>query len=162
MRSARLMQCVALAAGSMYGQLTYDRLLKAESEPQNWLTYSGSYKGWRYSKLDQINRRNVTDLRLAWAYQMPATHRIETTPLVVNGVMYITEPPSNVIALDPGTGRQFWRYKRNLPSKVNVCCDHVNASQPGRGYIECRDHLLGEGQADGDHAFRRRHLHIRA
>jgi alcohol dehydrogenase (cytochrome c) len=126
MRSARLMQCVALAAGSMYGQLTYDRLLKAESEPQNWLTYSGSYKGWRYSKLDQINRRNVMDLRLAWAYQMPTTHRIETTPLVVDGVMYISEPPSNVIALDPATGRQFWRYKRSLPSKVNVCCDQVN------------------------------------
>ena len=126
MRSARLMQCIALAAGSMYGQLTYDRLLKAESEPQNWLTYSGSYKGWRYSKLDQINRRNVMDLRLAWAYQMPTTHRIETTPLVVDGVMYISEPPSNVIALDPVTGRQFWRYKRSLPSKVNVCCDQVN------------------------------------
>src|SRR6266478_1755207 len=113
MRSARLMLCAALAASSMYGQLTYERLLKAESEPQNWLTYSGSYKGWRYSKLDQINRRNVKDLKLAWAYQMPTTHRIETTPLVVDGVMYITEPPSNVIALDPATGRQFWRYKQH-------------------------------------------------
>ena len=125
MKTARLLLCAALA-GSMYGQLTYERLLKAESEPQNWLTYSGSYKGWRYSKLDQINRRNVMDLRLAWAYQMPTTHRIETTPLVVDGVMYISEPPSNVIALDPATGRQFWRYKRSLPSRVNVCCDQVN------------------------------------
>ncbi len=126
MRSARLTLCAALAAGSVYGQLTYERLLKAESEPQNWLMYSGSYKGWRYSKLDQINKANVRDLRLKWAYQMPTTHRIETTPLVVDGVMYISEPPSNVIALDPATGRQFWHYKRSLPSKINVCCDAVN------------------------------------
>ena len=46
--------------------------------------------------------------------------------LVVDGVMYICEPPSNVIALDPATGRQFWRYKRSLPGKINVCCDQVN------------------------------------
>jgi alcohol dehydrogenase (cytochrome c) len=126
MKSARLTLCAALAAGSVYGQLTYERLLKADSEPQNWLMYSGTYKGWRYSKLDQISRANVKDLRLKWVYQMPTTHRIETTPLVVDGVMYITEPPSNVIALDPATGRQFWHYKRSLPSKINVCCDAVN------------------------------------
>ncbi|HYM12201.1 MAG TPA: PQQ-dependent dehydrogenase, methanol/ethanol family [Bryobacterales bacterium] len=126
MKSVRLLLYAALAAGSAYGQVTYQRLLKADSEPQNWLTYSGSYQGWRYSKLDQINRQNVKDLKLAWVYQMPTTHRIETTPLVVDGVMYLTEPPSNVVALDPANGRQFWRYRRSLPSKVNVCCDEVN------------------------------------
>src|SRR5437667_9157395 len=104
MRSGRLMLCVAVTAGAVYGQLTYDRLLKAESEPQNWLTYSGSYKSWRYSRLDQINRQNVANLKLAWVYQMPITHRFETTPIVVDGVMYISEPPSNVVALDPATG----------------------------------------------------------
>src|SRR6267142_1201120 len=57
---------------------------------------------------------------------MPVTHRIETTPLVIDGVMYLSEPPSNVVALDPVTGRQFWRYKRSLPSKINVCCGQVN------------------------------------
>ena len=65
MKSAGLMLCAALAAGSIYGQLTYERLLKAESEPQNWLTYSGSYNGWRYSKLDQINRvAELTELAI--------------------------------------------------------------------------------------------------
>ena len=59
--------CAFIAAGAMYGQLTYDRLLKSDAEPQNWLTYSGSYNGWRYSKLDQINRQNVKNLKLAWA-----------------------------------------------------------------------------------------------
>ncbi|HZS50927.1 MAG TPA: PQQ-dependent dehydrogenase, methanol/ethanol family [Bryobacterales bacterium] len=126
MKGLRLALCALLAAGSVYGQLTFERLLKADSEPQNWLTYSGSYRGWRYSKLDQINRQNVKNLKVAWVYQMPTTHRIEATPLVVDGVMYVSEPPSNVVALDPATGRQFWRYRRSLPSKVNVCCDQVN------------------------------------
>jgi len=49
----------ALAASTANGQLTFERLLKADSEPQNWLTYSGSYKGWRHSKLAQINRQNA-------------------------------------------------------------------------------------------------------
>ncbi len=121
-----LIFCATLAASTLYGQLTYERLLQADSEAQNWLTYSGSYRGWRYSKLDQINRQNVKDLKLAWVYQMPVTHRIETTPLVIDGVMYLSEPPSNVVALDPATVRQFWRYKRSLPSKINVCCGQVN------------------------------------
>lgn len=107
-------------------QVTYERLLNAGSEPGNWLTYSGNYKSWRYSTLDQINRGNVSNLKLQWVYQIPVTNRVETTPIVADGVMYITEPPSNVIALDPANGRQFWHYKRSLPSKINVCCDAVN------------------------------------
>ncbi len=126
MNGVRLFLSAMLAAGAAYGQLTYERLLKAETEPQNWLTYSGSYKGWRYSRLDQVNRQNVKNLKLAWAYQMTTTHRIEATPLVVDGVMYVSEPPSNVAALDAATGRPFWRYRRSLPSKVAVCCDAIN------------------------------------
>lgn len=115
-----------LAASSLFAQLTYQRLLKAESEPENWLTYSGAYKGWRYSALNQINGKNVANLKIAWVYQMATTHRIEATPIVVNGVMYVSEPPSNVVALDAATGRPFWHYKRSLPAKINICCDQVN------------------------------------
>jgi len=61
-----------------------------------------------------------------WIHQMPTTHVVETTPLVVDGVMYFSEPPSNVVALDAATGRQYWRYRRVLPKKVNVCCGQVN------------------------------------
>lgn len=68
----------------------------------------------------------MKDLKLAWVYQMTVTHRVESTPLVVDDVMYISEPPSNVVALDAATGRPFWRYKRSLPTKVNVCCGQVN------------------------------------
>lgn len=116
----------ALTAMPLAAQVTYERLLQAESEPHNWLTYSGSYKGWRHSPLNQVNRTNVANLKLAWVYQMAMTHRVETTPLVVDGVMYISEPPSNVVALDAATGRPFWRYRRSLPGRINVCCGQVN------------------------------------
>jgi len=116
----------ALAAGPLCGQLSYERILQAESEPQHWLTYSGSYRSWRYSRLGQINRQNVAGLKVAWVFQMPLSERIETTPLVADGVMYATMPPASVIALDPATGRPFWRYRRSLPDKINVCCGQVN------------------------------------
>jgi alcohol dehydrogenase (cytochrome c) len=114
-----------LTIGTLYAQVTYERLLRAPSEPHNWLTYSGSYQSWRYSSLDQINRENVGNLRVAWVKQMPTSHRIEATPIVVDGIMYVSEPPSNVYALDAATGRPYWHYKRNLPA-YNVCCDAVN------------------------------------
>ena len=67
-----------------------------------------------------------TSLKVAWVHQMPTTHRIEATPIVVDGIMYVSEPPSNVFALDAATGRPYWHYKRSLPAKINVCCDAVN------------------------------------
>jgi len=126
MTRANWMVGLALAAAPLAAQVSYQRLLGSASEPQNWLTYSGSYKSWRYSPLNQINRQNAATLKLAWVYQMVTTHKIETTPLVVDGIMYASEPPSNVIALDAATGRPYWHYRRVLPSKINVCCDQVN------------------------------------
>src|SRR5271170_3072337 len=93
-------------ASSLEGQVTYQRLLNAAKEPGNWLTYSGRYAGWRYSELNQINRDNVKGLQLKWAYQMRTTHIVETTPLVIDGTMYFTEPPSTVIAVDAETGKE--------------------------------------------------------
>jgi alcohol dehydrogenase (cytochrome c) len=122
------MRALILLAATVaaYGQVTFDRLLKADAEPGNWMTYSGRYSGWRHSGLTQITRENVKDLKVAWVYQMPVTERIESTPLVVDGVMYVSEPPSNVVALDAATGRPYWRYRRSLPTKINVCCGQVN------------------------------------
>src|SRR5262249_52779455 len=117
---------LACTATSLHAQLSYERLLKADQDPGNWLTYSGSYRSWRYSPLKEITRENVRKLKLKWVYQMQTTHTVETTPLVADEVMYFTEPPSNVVAVDAATGRQFWRYRRVLPKKVNVCCGQVN------------------------------------
>ena len=125
-RIASAMFVLAWLASPLRAQLTYERLLKAEQDPGNWLTYSGNYRGWRHSPLNQVTRDNARKLKLKWVYQMQTTHTVETTPLVADGVMYFTEPPSNVVAVDAATGRRFWRYRRVLPKKVNVCCGQVN------------------------------------
>jgi alcohol dehydrogenase (cytochrome c) len=106
--------------------VTYERLLNADQDADNWLTYSGGYRSWRYSSLEQIRRENVKSLKLKWVYQMATTHTVETSPLVADGVMYISEPPSNVVALDAASGKRYWRYRRALPEKINVCCGQVN------------------------------------
>ena len=129
-----------------FSQNAYERLLNADKEPGQWMTYSGSYKGWRHSALKQITRENVDKLKVAWVYQMPVTERIEATPLVVDGVMYVSEPPSNVVALDAATGRPYWRYRRSLPAKINTCCGQVNrgvAVADGRVFLGTVDaHLV--------------------
>ena len=93
----------------LYGQVTYERILRADSEPGNWLTYSGNYSAQRYSRLTQINSANVRRLRPAWVYQIKATDAIETSPLVADGVMYVSEPGGSVTALDTLTGRPLWK-----------------------------------------------------
>ncbi len=117
--------CLALAA-SVAAQVSYERILNADAEPESWLTYSGGYASHRFSKLDEVNRSNVQGLRPLWSYQINTLHKFETTPLVADGVMYISEPPSDVTALDARTGRPLWSYRRDLPDDVPVCCGKVN------------------------------------
>ena len=71
-------------------------------------------------------RSNVHGLRLKWIYQMKTTHHVEVTPLVVDGIMYVTRPPSDVIALDAQTGRKFWEFNYPVPPDVHTCCGLVN------------------------------------
>ncbi|MCE2541392.1 MAG: PQQ-binding-like beta-propeller repeat protein [Acidobacteria bacterium] len=106
--------------------VTWERLLNAADEPENWLMYSGTLDSKRYSGLEQIHNRNVGNLELKWAYQIPEIDRAETTPLVVDGVMFVTEAPSNVVALDAATGRQYWRYNHELPDDLRICCGRNN------------------------------------
>jgi len=105
--------------------VTYERLLKAPTEPGNWLTYGGDYRSHHYSRLNQITADNVHRLRAKWIYQF---HRpkVEATPIVVDGVMYLTRPPSDVIALDAETGRALWTFEYRLASSVYICCGQVN------------------------------------
>ena len=106
--------------------VSYDRLLNASEEPGNWLMYSGNFSSQRHSALDQVDVQNADRLRVKWVYQLADLGRAETTPLVVDGVMYVTESPSTVIALDARTGRTFWRYEHELPEDVNYCCGRNN------------------------------------
>ena len=110
----------------VFSPVTWERLVNAADEPENWLMYSGTLDSQRFSRLDQIHNRNVGNLELKWAYQIPQLDRAETTPLVVDGVMFITEAPSNVVAVDATTGRQFWRYDHEMPDDLKVCCGRNN------------------------------------
>lgn len=105
------------SAPSLDAQVPYDRLLRADREPANWLTYSGDYRSHRFSRLDHISPENVAGLRPVWVYQTENS-MIETTPIVVDGVMFVTEPPSTVTALDARTGRRLWTWSPTMPKDV--------------------------------------------
>ena len=75
-----------LASVSLFAQVSYERLLQAPQEPQNWLTYSGSYLSQRYSVLDQITPANVKQLDLNWIFQAQSLEKFEATPIVVDGI----------------------------------------------------------------------------
>ena len=110
----------------VHAQVTSQRLVAATSEPQNWLTYSGSYKSQRYSTLEQITPANVKSLKLQWVYQAPVAGNWQTTPLVVDGVMYLTQRLNDVVALDATTGRAFWMYRYTPAQDRIVCCGANN------------------------------------
>jgi alcohol dehydrogenase (cytochrome c) len=93
------------------GGVTPQRLVSASAEPHNWLMYWGDYRAFHYSGLSQIDAANVSRLSAAWTFPMPGESVLEATPLVVDGVMYLTQPGA-VAALDARTGRQIWRYTR--------------------------------------------------
>jgi alcohol dehydrogenase (cytochrome c) len=104
----------------------YERIRDAGKEPGNWLTYSGNYTGARYSSLDQIHTGNVGKLRIAWMRQVNELDTFATSPIVVDGMMFITEPPNGVVAVDARTGRTLWSYRKEIPSDLRLCCGKVN------------------------------------
>jgi alcohol dehydrogenase (cytochrome c) len=115
-----------VAIGATAAPVTSARLRDAAAEPDNWLTYSGRYAGWRYSTLGQITSGNAARLELAWVFQTADVGPFETTVLAVDGVLYGTGPNNRVFAIDARTGRALWRYQRALPDKLALCCGPVN------------------------------------
>ncbi|MDX2033525.1 MAG: PQQ-dependent dehydrogenase, methanol/ethanol family [Blastocatellia bacterium] len=105
--------------------VTFARLQNAQAEPQNWLTYWGDLRGTHYSGLKQVTPRNVAGLKSAWTHQLGGT-AIETTPIVVDGLMFVTGPLSNVTALDARTGQPVWKYTRQLPNVASHCTVMTN------------------------------------
>jgi alcohol dehydrogenase (cytochrome c) len=99
--------------------VTFERLLNADKTPQDWLTYGGDYAGRRYSGLSEITAENVNRLRVAWVYQPPTEYRrLEATPLVADGRMYVSYPPADVVALDAATGKLIWRHEDSVPTDL--------------------------------------------
>ncbi len=110
---------VALVATVAFaGEVTTERLNNAKSEPQNWLSYYGTYESWRYSELDQVDRSNIGNLAPVWAFEtgMPEGG-MQSTPLVVDGVMYLTSALNKIFALDAASGERLWTYAYNFADK---------------------------------------------
>jgi alcohol dehydrogenase (cytochrome c) len=114
------------AVSALNAQVTFDRILHADKEPQNWLTYSGTTLGQRYSTLKQITPDNVKDLTMQWAFQARSTEKFESTPLVVDGMMYVTQAPNDVVALDAATGEIKWLYSYSVSRDARPCCGRIN------------------------------------
>jgi alcohol dehydrogenase (cytochrome c) len=111
---------------AIHAQVTSETLLRTSELPQNWLTYSGNYASQRYSLLTQIDPANIKNLELKWVFQAQSLQKFETTPLVVDGVMYMTQSPNDIVALDAKTGSAFWVY-HYVPSRASrLCCGVVN------------------------------------
>jgi alcohol dehydrogenase (cytochrome c) len=123
---ARTGLLVCFTAASLQAQVSFDRILRANEEPQNWLTHSGSVLGQRYSQLTQITPGNVKNLEQQWIFQARSLEKFEATPLVVDGVMYTVQAPNDVVALDAATGRVFWVYPYSPSPQARLCCGRVN------------------------------------
>lgn len=116
------------AAGAPKVDVPFSKLLNAANHPEEWLMYSGDLQAQRHSRLSQIDRTNVKDLRVAWAAQLrPATKPLAATPVIANGVMFMSEAPDGVVALDARSGRLLWRFSRPIDArKVPACCGAFN------------------------------------
>jgi alcohol dehydrogenase (cytochrome c) len=124
----RALFLLVLAPALLLAQVSVspERIRDANKEPGNWLTYSRDYTGQRYSPLDQIHTGNVHRLHVAWISQAAEIDRIETSPIVVDGTMFVTKPPNVVEALDARTGRTVWTYRKSIPADFRGCCGKVN------------------------------------
>jgi len=116
--------------------ITSQDLLNGLKDPTRWLTYSGDYNGHRHSPLTQITPANVHQLTPQWTFQTGTLGSFQTTPIVVDGVLYVTGFNNYAWAIDARTGRQFWRYRRE-PPEVPTCCGNVN-----RGFGVLGDRLF--------------------
>jgi alcohol dehydrogenase (cytochrome c) len=121
-----LLAAAVVTAQSIDAQVTSDRLVNSAREPQNWLTYGGGYDSQRYSLLNRITPANAKDLELKWVYQTFSTHSFQTTPIVVDGVMYMTSNPNDITAIDAATGRPFWIFKYTPQTGYKACCGAPN------------------------------------
>src|SRR6185295_9582479 len=112
-------------------QITFDRILHADKEPQNWISYSGTPFNQRFSPLTQITPANAKNLELQWVWQSKSLEKFEATALVVDGVLYTLQgPPAQgvyeIVALDAASGRPFWTLDYRPELAARPCCGRVS------------------------------------
>ena len=118
-----------VGSGTLYGDMqtvTQDMLNRAAGDGNNFLHTNGNYAQTRYYPARQINTSNVAKLRPAWIFQTEIVESQETTPIVVNGIMYITTSFNHVYALNAATGQQLWHYKHKMGPITTYCCGPNN------------------------------------
>jgi PQQ-dependent dehydrogenase (methanol/ethanol family) len=133
-------QAQEVGGGTLYGDMltvTQDMLSRAAGDGNNFLHANGNYDQTRYYPNRQINTANVGNLRPAWVFQTEVVDSMETTPIVVNGVMYVTTAFNHVYALDARTGEQIWHHKHNMGPITTYCCGPNN-----RGVAVAGDRLF--------------------
>ncbi|MEZ5568881.1 MAG: PQQ-dependent dehydrogenase, methanol/ethanol family [Halioglobus sp.] len=110
------------------GQINSACLLAADEQPGNWMSHGRTYSEQRFSPLKQLDAENVGELGLAWYFDLPDDRGIEATPIVVDGVMYVTGAWSKLFALNAATGELLWNHDPEVPPAwaSNLCCDVVN------------------------------------
>ena len=132
-------------------------LAAAEAEPGSWLAHGQTYEELRFSTLTDVNRETVGQLGIAWYKDLNNRHRMQATPLVIDGVMYFTDPWSVVYALNAATGEQIWRFdpETDRRSMRYACCGGAVsrglAAYKGRLYLATFDaRLVAIDQATGE------------
>ena len=103
------------------------------NDGSKWLMYHGNYLGHRFSPLTQITPANVNQLKAQWTFQTGLTPNFQTTPLLVDNVLFVSGFNGNAWALDARTGRQIWRYRRNMPDDFRGCCGPNNRGMAVHG-----------------------------
>ena len=104
------------------------RLINAGREPEQWLAYGQTFEEQRFSQLTQINRETISNLGLAWYRPFGERHRLQGTPLVVDGVMFVSNSWNVTYALDASSGKELWRFDPEVDRAYGrkACCDVVN------------------------------------
>ena len=121
---------IALAGcgGGLSDEAATRQISDAVKTGKEWLTYGGGYDEQRYSQLASISKDTVSTLGIAWSYDMKVPHGVEATPLMADGVLYVTSAWSIVYALDAKTGKELWVHDPEVPRETLAkgCCDAVN------------------------------------
>ncbi|MEO1653229.1 MAG: PQQ-dependent dehydrogenase, methanol/ethanol family, partial [Bacteroidota bacterium] len=119
----------------------------SQGDSKDWLSYGLNYSENRFSQLDEITTENVSEMGLVWSYSLNSIRGVEATPVVVDGIMYVTAPWSIVHAIDVRSGKEIWRYDPQVPRETGkkACCDVVNrgvALYKGKVFVASLDGRL--------------------
>ncbi|MBT4487863.1 MAG: PQQ-binding-like beta-propeller repeat protein [Rhodospirillaceae bacterium] len=128
----KLLAVLLLSTGAMAAPVDDARLTASSNGSTDWLTYGHGYDNQRFSNLDQINRTTIAGLAPAWTYHTGIRGTFQGSPLIADGVMYLSTPRNHVIALDAATGAEIWRYEHIMRAK-RLCCGPANKG-PAIGY----------------------------